>query len=334
MFKKVYLLFLSIFMLAVQISACDWLASYNIDDNEAETICGAAEAHPDDPNGGFLLVGFYGKDAPYPDLWIRIDRYGNKLWVKKPGEFLAGSKVAHYTEDGGFLLGGNKGLTKINANGDIVSGWNNPVGPVLIMYMEKYDNNMYVLIDQYTEDCYTFNESTQQVTKHLHFNDLSPFHNFLEVKLTKDGKFIFCDQWFNQLLRTDTDLNPDNTFGTNGFFDYSVHDCEYGNSIAVCDDGSGYVIACRKKITKKINLIKINTSGDLVTSFQYTSSLDYFPPAIWKHFHVKELQSGEFILGGVFQNSYDSDLFVQIVTSSGSEVYIKKFENSGDDANY
>ena len=47
------------------------------------------------------------------------------------------------------------------------------------------------------------------------------------------------------------------------------------------------------------------------------------------------MSTGDFIIGGSCQNGNNSDLFIQIVGSEGDEEkYIRKFENSYNDADY
>ena len=77
----------------------------------------------------------------------------------------------------------------------------------------------------------------------------------------------------------------------------------------------------------------------MVTSFNYSPSqplnfVDESAISIKKYFGVEELSTGGFVLGGSFQNGDNSDFFIQIVSATGNEEHIKKFENSGYDADY
>lgn len=210
-------------------------------DKGSEVICGAADANPNDPMGGFILTGFYTAPCPtineHDPFLIRIDQIGNEKWVKDLDYFDYGypqdaMKCAHYMKNEGdkhfFLVGSRHYLRKIKSSDD-------PNGVVVfrhditdidgiettgIHYIEKFTDHKYLIINFWYRHCWIFDASIGTngdvlEEKHLHIGD----HYLIYCgKLTTDNKFIFSGQCNGQLTlcRTDIDLNLDTGFGNRG----------------------------------------------------------------------------------------------------------------------
>ncbi len=94
-------------------------------------------------------------------------------------------------------------------------------------------------------------------------------------------------------------------------------------SIEVCSDGSGYVIACKDKYSGMIKLVKVDVNGIEVPTgnFNYTPVMNFaLIPYGRKSLGLKQLNNGNFLLGGAFNNPTElsRDLFMQDVNSFGS----------------
>jgi len=326
-----FLLFVAIIILNSN-AENKWLTQHDYG-TANEVLCGACEAHPSDPNGGFLIVGF-NRDN-YESIFIRIDRFGNTLWRKDGtlGEG-AGVKGAHYTDDQGFLIVGNFGLTKINSSGDLVGYGIITIGEFSSEYIKRYTTDRYIILyDAFTKAC-TFNSTTKAKINTISFESSEKYY---EVENIGTSKFIFSGENNGtdlRLLRTSSSLSPDGTFGLSGRKTYRSY--AFGSAIDYCSDGR-YIVACEEKSSHKIKLLKINSSGTIYTSFNYTPSLQiaYVSVGLKKSMGVKQLSDGSFILGGKYDDgSGEDDLFIQLVSSSGSSANTLPFPNAGEDCDY
>ena len=232
--KKIYCLIILLLLICVySINAQNyWLAEFDYDDAPnkivanlnspiaCELFCGAGEAHPDDPLGGFLLAGFYNNDA-HSALIVRIDNDGNELWRKdlKNGSLKgSGYKAAHYTDDKNFLIGGNDGIMKINsATGAMM--WSGVELPDVygendqVAFIKRYAPDKYLVITHGWGEAYTFNAATKSKIKGVVFDsdikDASFKWELYDATYTTDGNFIFVGEYLGNLnvcLARESDL--------------------------------------------------------------------------------------------------------------------------------
>ena len=158
-----------------------------------EVICGAGDAHSNDPIGGFILTGYYLGAYDHEPILIRIDHVGNEIWVKDLDYFdynyyRDAMKCAHYMQpEGGehfFLVGSEQYLRKIKSSDD-------PNGVVVfrhdityidgietkgIHYIEKFTDHKYLIINFWYQHCWIFDASIGTngdvlEEKHLHIGD-------------------------------------------------------------------------------------------------------------------------------------------------------------------
>lgn len=102
-------------------------------------------------------------------------------------------------------------------------------------------------------------------------------------------------------------------------------------------DGSGYAIACEEKSSGKIKVIKIDPSGSLVPSFNYTPSMDMaVVNGLEKSLGIKTLDDGSFILGGAYESNSSTgrDMFIQTIAYNGTPDAPKTFPNPGKDCSF
>lgn len=186
-----------------------------------ELFCGAGEAHPNDPLGGYLLAGFY-NNWDHDPLIVRVDKFGNELWRKdlKNGALKgSGYKAVHYTDDGNFLIGGNGrinfttgqtygGIMKINsATGAMMWSESLELGsfgtsPQVAM-IKRYDVNKYLVITHGWGEAYTFDASTKTKINFTVF-DSDIYDNSFEWKLydavpLSNGHFLFVGEYNDNL---------------------------------------------------------------------------------------------------------------------------------------
>lgn len=104
-------------------------------------------------------------------------------------------------------------------------------------------------------------------------------------------------------------------------------------AIEVCGDGTGFIVACEEKSSGNIKLLKINHSGTINTSFNYSSNLEHVlvPGGGQVSLGIKEITENRFILGGVFSNTNDWDMFTETVYSNGNRESLHIFVNPGKD---
>lgn len=332
MMRTNVLLFSCVMLFITQIHAGDWLTSFKMDETNDFIICGACAAHPNDPNGGFILVGF--RDPGHRRFVIRIDKYGSIVW-KKDLTILNidnAGKFADWTDDQGYLIAGNHGIIKLKSNGDLA--WSSYVKPYNknLCYIKKIGNtgSKYIVIGDDLSSSYIFDDITKNGSNLI----LLPGY-FYEVKPDGDYLIFSGENTSSTLCLYKTyasNLAPVTSFGTNGLKAYSGY--KFGSAIDV--SSTGYLIACENS-SGKIQIVKTNKSGTIVSSseWNYTPTMDiaYALPGRKKSLSIKKLNSGDVLLGGVYTNNSESDYFIQQVNSDGSfEIYKKQFANYGQDA--
>jgi hypothetical protein len=238
-------------------------------------------------NGGFLLGGSCWIDKGAYDYWIiKIDAQGNKLWDKTYG----GSKVSESlstivaTTDGGFLLGGNRGMwwadywiIKIDAQGNQI--WDKSYGGI--------DDDALATIHQTTDGGYLLAGCS--------FNDKCD-------DKSEDNKGV-CDYW---IIRIDAQGNKlwDKTFGNN--------DRDVPDNIFPMDDG-GFLISggsCSTNGEDKTEdsrgyfdywLLRIDADGNKLWDKTYGGDA-------WEViFSVLSTSNNSFLLGGTSYSTKSGD---------------------------
>ncbi len=324
---------------AIDGNAAEWLKRYLVSEDTTISVisCGAAEAHPNDPRGGYLVVGF-GISGPHPSYLLRIDVAGRTLW-EKWYPHLCGTKSAHYTDDGGFLIGGNFGITKVDKDGNPAWGAADTDGTPLAHYkgdmvrsIKKLGDKRYLCV--FSNRIAIVSEKDSCATPDS--VDL-PF-GFLALP-TSDGGAVSC---IGTYIGTDTivlskiksDGTPDSAFGFNG----KAAIPGYGDPYSLdCSSNEGYIIACKEHASERIVLVKTDKKGTQVSTnwngrFDNLLASGYIPQMTVR-WGVKTLSSGGYLLAGTyFKGTTDeSDYFILKADEVGNEVWSKRFDQPGID---
>lgn len=323
-------------------SAQDIHGTYQESSEYRYTFCGSTPAHPDDPDGGVLLVGF--KDhRPLPAdpehghefLFVRIDEEGNELW-HNTGPNLTGEgafKDANWTNDGGFILVGHHiEYIRIDKDGkfidmepfDKMSGWCLTKCTETGMWPEGF----VVLSDCFGRYSHLHRTDANGIWLDVWFNFLPEENRYFSVRQTSDGGFICAgtvvegsDYWNDFIgsggvvTKLRYDSYPDNTFGDNGTVDLTVYGFSMVFSVEERQDGGYLVVALKNDGSDEIRLIELDSEGNYEDNYPVTiegqnirSSMATMPNSTRPHFPggikfgMQRLPDGKFMLGGHMNN--------------------------------
>jgi hypothetical protein len=320
---------------AIDGNANEWFKRYLVSADTTKSIisCGTAEANPNDPQGGYLVLGF--------DYLLRIDASGRTLWEKSYPLLPSKIKSAQYTEDNGFILGANKGVTKIDKNGNPAWGADANGTPLLrnstgAIRIHKFGDKSYICI------------SGGEVTGTgaiiiIRENDSATAPESLSLPKgysalpTMDGGAISCGDGAAGVIvsKIKSDRKPDSSFGLNGTATIPMFSNAYSFD---CTSDSGYVIACQEEegASEDIVLIKIDKKGAVV-SLNWNGRFNNlhvsaYIPQMRIRWGVKALKSGGYLLAGTCKGTKDeSDYFILKADASGNEMWSKRFDHTGRD---
>ncbi len=330
-----------IFLFQIELYAAkDITGTYQESSEYRHTFCASSPAHPDDPHGGVLLVGF--KDhlplPPNPEeghelLFVRIDEEGNELW-HNTGPNLTGSgafKGANWTDDGGFILVGNHiEYIRIDKDGNFLDG--EPFDDMTGWYITKCTATGiwpegFVILSDHFGDSHLHRTDADGIWLDVWFNFLPEENRYFSVKQTSDGGFICAgtildgDYWQDfigsggVITKVRYDSYPDNTFGNNGTVDLSIHGFSMAFNVEERQDGGYLVTALKNDGSDKIVLIELDSKGgfenyyyvsidgqDISSSMAIMSNSPNpnFPGGI--KFGTQRLPDGTFMLGGHMNN--------------------------------
>lgn len=347
--QNVTILIFLFIMISTKTYALDWFKIIHDSNPQHQLIfCGAAPAHPQDPAKGFLVAGFKCYDNfNHEDTYlVRIDCNGNILWEKNYPTLYA-AKAAHYTDDFGFMVAGEFGLTKIDKDGNPAEGWienGNPkkvsakatkivkrgIDQFMLLYGPKYPSLYY----SYYRLC---KENGEFLSEKIDLPGISPTGGkplYLGILKTNDEGFMFVGgQQEDGLLlyKLSSTLQPDNSFGNNGLKNISTY--MQGHTLDIGHDG-GYIIAASGR-NREIVLVKVDANGNEITenwNGRFDMYLDYFPKMLYS-LGVKSLLSDDYMLAGIYgkDETDDADYFILRTDKNGNQKWIKKFTNSGTD---
>lgn len=299
---------------------------YKEDIIENGLICNIVNAHPNDPLGGYLTIGFHDNPTSehYPIL-TRIDKYGNKIWQKIDSDIPHGPKSGYYTDDFGFMLGGNSFVTRIDKDGERVV--NNIVGDISAVHFEKISNDEYVIIGSDWEAKY-------KVDKDGNKTEL-PYviKNVYSIKKVSDG-YVLCG--WNKIVKLKPDFTYDNSFDYDGVLNFS--DFVWFYNIEETKDGNYVTVGYDMKIVIR----KIDKNGDLSANTNWTLNTGLTAgtlPVMHKTLGLKVLSSGDIQVGGTYKPepliNNNSDYFLMRLDNNGNEKWFKShYSPTKDDGFY
>lgn len=218
--RKFIIFFSSIAILFTSGYANIWQEQGIVNGGSGIVFCNASDAHPDDPDGGFLLVGF--KISDYNVYLRRVSASGELLWDKHVTS-ISGAKCAAYTDDYGFLIGSNSSaIYRVDKNGNAYNNsyYVNGLLQLSVSFVRaiRRTEGGYHALSLMTQELYFINESGSNTYKIFDTQ-----YGYSEDFAYKNNKFYFIAVSGNGLgnvgrgiLCTDANGNPLSSFGNNG----------------------------------------------------------------------------------------------------------------------
>ena len=316
--KLLFACFLSMsmcFLFFQEVNAAFYSYSDKTHEENIFVICTARPAHPDNPNGGYILAGWSPSFRPY---LIRIDNYGNKLWQK---EYPSGmkSKWVDYSDNNSFVTVTASGhIIKVldSEDGEIADGFVDVQGNYLVQLPNagesiiKKCNSGYIFLtpDSRRTIIKTADNFTVEWQYQLGFGA-----RLTSIVQTNDEGYIISGKADDGnslgvlLLKLDKNGQLDKTtFSPNGYViypEYALNEWEdrwwidIGFSIDQTED-EGYVVSVLDK-DEYVVLLKTNRNGQKEWDNRFGIKSKYDIGYTYGiHGGIKVLDNGNILLGG------------------------------------
>lgn len=328
--KKICLLLILLFLNTYSFY---WENEYQFQNCSYTCLNKAIRVHPNDPEGGFLIVGIYKESVNYEAIAIRYNARGEKLWSYNyakdfPYPQLYGAKAAVYTDDMGFIITSNNNVNnwlRIDKNGVPVSTANfpNKIKEMPGCHSIEKTNVGFVSVGSDV----TFYDNSLNVQKSVSINSNSLF----DVEYYDERVYIASTGSANDVKCYYSNGNIDNNFGNNGVMDIgsslgimSLAISKDKFFVAGLDMDAGW--------PSPIGIYQFNKTGSMVGTKIVKEFYPGLVPGLSISFNLSIDKSGYLIMSGRTGEENDNDFFISRFDSNGNDVASTKiFPHLGND---